>query len=136
LSAVEHPQLPLARSPDRTHVPSELVRTQKTFEAALALACQASGLEPKEIAYASDIDCGHFSRMLSGGAHFPLNKISEFCEIVGNTVLPEWIAYQIGHGIVLLKSEAERRAENAEKALADEREKVRLLTDVLKGRAA
>lgn len=83
-----------------------------------------------------EMDSGHWSRIVTGNAHFPLNKIAHFCEIVGNTVLPEWIAYQVGHGIVLLKSEAERRAETAEKALADEREKVRLLTDVLKGRAA
>lgn len=56
--------------------------------------------------------------------------------VVGNTIYPEWIAHQVGCALVRLKSEAERRAEEAEKALAKEKEINKVLKDLLAGRAA
>lgn len=129
-------ELPLARAPDRPPVSSDLVRLQKSAEAAIALACQASGLDAKEIHLSLEIDSGHWSRIVTGNAHFPLNKLRLFCEIVGNNVLPEWIAYQVGHGIVMLQTEAERRAAELEQQLLAERGKVTLLTDLLQRRAS
>ena len=41
--------------------------------------------------------------------------------MVGNHIYVEWLAYQIGCGLVMLKSEAERRAEGFEQALKEER---------------
>ena len=82
-----------------------------------------------------ELDSGHWSRIVTGSAHFPLNKIAEFCSVVGNTVLPEWIAYQVGCGLVVLKSEAERRAEAAEQALVEAQRENALLRDLVQGRA-
>jgi len=132
----DHPQLPLARKPEAAIVSTEIVRAQKTVEAAVALAIQVSGLPACEVAIACGIDKGHFSRMLDGDAHFPLNKLRKFCDVVGNTILPEWIAYQVDSGLVLLRTEAERRADAAEQALADAQKENSLLRNLLQGRAS
>lgn len=115
-------ELPLARHGVVSHVPLEVVHAQRSSAAAFALACQASGLEDKEIYLSLGIDAGHFSRIKRGDAGFPPDKLSAFCRLVGNHAYPEWLAYQVGCTLVMLKSEAERRAENAE-ARASEAEK-------------
>ena len=129
-------ELSLSRAPEKATAPVELVRAQRHSAAAFCLACQASGLDDKEIYLPLSIDSGTFSRIKKGEANFPLDKLHAFCVVVGNQIFADWIAYQVGCGLVMLKTEAERRAETAEKALADERIKVKVLTDALHGRAA
>jgi hypothetical protein len=130
--------LALVRRPQRIKVPVELIRTRKSKGAAFTLACDTSGLEDKEIAGAMDpaIDHGTFSRLKSGTNSLDADRIAEFCEVVGNQVYPEWLAFQVGCTLVMIQSESERRAEAAERALAEERSKVKLLTDLLQGKAA
>lgn len=136
LTVAEQAELSLAREATHVTVPPQMVAMQKTFSAALGLATQVSGLEDKEIYLTLGIDAGHWSRIKKGEAHFQLDLLAEFCKTVGNTVVPEWIAHQVGCALVLLKSEAERRAEEAEKALAKEREINKVLKDLLAGKAA
>lgn len=133
---VEQSELALVRRAACAAIPAQLVSAQKSGHAALALACQAAGLEDKEIYLSLGIDAGHWTRIKKGEAHFPLDLIEPFCAIVGNTALPEWIAYQVGCGLVLLRSEAERRAEDAEKKLQAAEATVRLLKEVLAGKSA
>ncbi|MEQ1663200.1 MAG: hypothetical protein ABL877_10950 [Thiobacillus sp.] len=130
--------LALVRPPQRIAVPVELIRTRKSKGAAFTLACDTSGLEDKEIAGAMNppIDLGTFSRLKSGSNSLDADRIAEFCEVVGNQVYSEWLAFQVGCTLVMIQSEAERRAAEAEKALAEERSKVKLLTDLLQGKAA
>lgn len=93
-------------------------------------------MDDKEIYIPLAIDAGHWSRIKKGEAGFPPNKMREFCSLVGNTIYPEWIAYQVGCQLVMIQSEAERRAEKAE-ARADEAEKkLAWALEVLNGRAA
>ncbi len=115
-------------------MPIEVIRRQKNGGAAFSLACSASGLEDKEIYLSLGIDAGHFSRMKKGEAGFPPDRISEFCALVDNSIYPEWCAYQVGCTLVVIKSEAERRAEAAERdrdaALAENK----LMRQLLQGR--
>lgn len=117
-------ELALARAPEQQHVALPTVWKQRTAAAAFALACNVSGLEDKEIYVSLGIDAGHFARMKKGEAGFPPDKLAEFCVLVGNRVYVEWQAHQVGCGLVMLKSEAERqldversRANAAEDAL-------------------
>lgn len=126
-----YPELPLSRKPDGLVIAQELVYAQKSAEAALDLAVKVSGLDQKEVYIPLDIEKAHWSRMLSGDAYFPPNKIRHFCEIVGNRIYLDWQAHQVGCAIVELKTEAERRAEAAEQALADERNTNRLLKEII-----
>lgn len=127
-------ELALARPARSVDVPVELMHRQKTAAAAFSLACSVSGLEDKEIYLSLSIDAGHFSRIKKGEAGFPPDKLAEFCAVVGNTIYPAWIAHQVGCALVMLKSEAERRADAAT-ARADEAErKLAFATEMLMGR--
>lgn len=136
LKSVDHPELPLARKADRIDIPLDLVLKQPTLSAAIALCVQASGLEEKEVYLPLEIDAGHWTRITKGDAHFPVNKLNGLMDLCGNEAPLMWLANSRGYGLVILKTEAERRAEAAERALEEERSKVRLLTDLLKWKAA
>ncbi len=139
LSVVDlQPELRLVRRPNTVDIPVELIRSKKTSGGAFSLACDTSGLEDKEIAgaFKKPIDGGTFSRMRKGTNTLDADLLAEFCQIVGNKIYPEWLAYQVRCTLVEIQSEAERRAEAAELALRAEREKTKLLTDLLQGRAS
>lgn len=136
LKGVDHPELPLARKAERIDIPLDLVLKQPSLAAAIALCVQASGLEEKEVYLPLEIDAGHWTRIMKGDAHFPVNKLNGLMDLCGNEAPLMWLANSRGYGLVILKTEAERRAEAAERALEEERSKVRLLTDLLKGKAA
>ena len=129
-------ELALIRTPLRSSVSLEMIHLQRTAEAALTLAIATSGLDDKEIYLSLDIDAGHWSRMKKGEAGFPPNKLRDFCKLVGNTIYPEWVAYQVGCQLVMIQSEAERRAELAEKERDEARNEAELLKKLLIGRAA
>jgi len=114
----------------------ELVRTVKSMTAAINLCMNVSGLDDKEICITLDIDPGHFSNIRSGKGHFPLNKLNDLMDLCGNQVPLIWLAHSRGYGLVVLRTEAERRADELQSQLVAEREKNRLLIDVLQGRAA
>ena len=113
-SLEEQAELALARSPNRAQMPIEMIRAKRTAAAAFTLACDASGLEDKEIYLALGIDAGYFSNIKKGKATLQADLVAKFCEVVGNSIYVEWQAYQLGCTLVVIKSESERRAEAAE----------------------
>lgn len=121
-SVAEQRELSLIRKASQVEVPIEMIQGRKNQGAAFTLACDASGREDKELCFDLGIDAGTFSRMKDGKNTLSNDRMHDFCEAVGNTILPQWIAYQVGCGLVMLKTEAERRAEEAE-ARADEAER-------------
>ncbi len=129
-------ELALVRTPLRSSVSLDLIHKQRTAEAAFSLAVATSGLDDKEIYLALKIDAGHWSRMKKGEAGFPPNLMRDFCLLVGNTIYPEWIAYQVGCQLVEIQSEAERRANEAERRAAEAEAQVQMLKSLLVGRAA
>lgn len=128
--------LALSRRPDVATVHIETVRAQKSASAAFTLSCSVSGLEDKEIYLSLGIDAGYFSNIKKGKATLQADLIGKFCRVVGNTIYAEWIAYQLGCTLVVIRTEAERRAEEAEQRAKAAEEKARLLTEILQGRAA
>ena len=129
-------ELPLARPAQRSSVPIELVRAQKSAAGAFTLACSVSGLEDKEIYLALNIDAGYFSNIKKGKATLQADLVALFCDLVGNTIYPEWQAFQVGCTLVMIKTEAERRAEEAEKRAAAAEAENKLMRQLLQGRAA
>lgn len=117
-------------------MPIAMIRAKRSKGAAFTLACDASGLDDKEIAMSLNIDAGSFSKMKKGMATLDNDLIREFCKVVGNTIYSEWLAYQIGCTLVLIQSEAERMAAEAQASLEQEREKNKLLMQLLQGKAA
>jgi hypothetical protein len=122
-SIVQQSELSLIRkASQQVDVPVAMIYARKNQGSAFTLACEASGRDDKEIYLDLGIDAGTFSRMKDGKNTLSNDRMHDFCAAVGNTILPQWIAYQVGCGLVLLKTEAERRAEEAE-ARADEAER-------------
>lgn len=134
LRDVEQGQLTLTRVPKMSDIPLDLVLKQRHLGSAIALCVQLSGLDDKEVYLTLGIDAGHWSRILKGDAHFPVNKLNDLMDICGNEAPLIWLSYSRGYALVLLQSEAERRAEMAEQALEKEREKSKMLMDILKNR--
>lgn len=129
-------ELALARRAEPNTVPVEMIQRQKTAAGAFALACQSSGLEDKEVYASLGIDAGYFSRIKKGEATLQADLVPVFCDLVGNRIYPEWIAFRLGCTLVQIKSDAERRAETAERRLAEAELKVRVLTEAIGGRVA
>lgn len=129
-------ELPLARKADAVDVSPELVAKQQTLSAAIALCIQLSGLEEKEVYLSLEIDAGHWTRIMKGDAHFPVNKLNALMDLCANEAPLMWLARSRGYGLVLLKSEAERQRDEAESALQAERQKTQLLMELLQGRAS
>jgi hypothetical protein len=130
----EQPELALSREPERVPVPIEMVRAQKNAGAAFSLACNVSGLEDKEIYLPLSIDAGYFSNIKKGKATLQADLITSFCDLVGNRIYPEWMAWSVGCTLVQIQSESERllQAERVKGAkLAEEN---RLMKQLLTGR--
>ena len=129
-------ELALSRPPQQVDIPTALIRAKKNSGAAFGLACDASGLDDKEIYLALGIDAGYFTNIKKGKATLQADLINTFCQIIGNTIYPEWIAYQVGCSLVMLKSEAERRADTEHAGRVKAEEENKLLRSLLIGRAA
>lgn len=136
LQNLQQAALPLARKPQNVDIPIALIQTQRNFSAAMSLAIQACGLDDKELYLALGIDAGHWSRIRKGEAHFPLDRMSEFCDLIGNRILPEWIAYQVGCQLVMIESEAERLLRHERDAREEAEKQVAMLKSLLVGRVA
>lgn len=134
LTAVDQPQLVLTRRVDKFKLALELVINQRTLSAAIALCVQMSGLDDKEVYLSLEIDAGHWNRIMKGDAHFPVNKLSDLMDLCGNEAPLMWLAHHRGYGLVVLQSEAEKRAESAELALRAEREKNKMLMEIVQGK--
>ena len=108
LHAVDDPQraLPLAKPQP---VDSSVVHAQRSLSASIKLAGNVSGLDEKQIYRELDIDPGHWTRIMNGDANFPIDKLEQFMDLVGNEIPLQWLAHRRGKGLHLLLSEAERQ---------------------------
>lgn len=136
LTPVANLELPLVRKPAQASLPTELVVKQPTLSAAIALCVQVSGLEEKEVYLSLDIDAGHWTRIMKGDAHFPVNKLNLLMDLCGNEAPVIWLAHSRGYGLVMLKSEAERRAEVAESRAAEAEKKLQWALELMSIKAA
>lgn len=134
LTTIDHPELALVRQANVMEAPHDLVARKKTFLSAIVLCVQLSGLDDKEVYLTLSIDAGHWSRIMKGDAHFPVDKIDELMSICGNEAPLQWMAMKRGYSLVMLKSAAERRIEELERALVKETERRLWAEDLVVGR--
>jgi hypothetical protein len=117
--------LVLTKTPRQAVIPKEMIWAKKTAGSAVRLSMDVAMLEDKEVYLSMGIDASTWSRILNDKATLPADKISLFCEVVGNRIYVDWVAYQVGCTTSLIETEAERlyrlerdRADQAEAALA------------------
>ena len=135
LNTFDQRELALSRKADSMTVPLELVIKQPSLSGAIALCVQLSGLEEKEVYLSLEIDAGHWTRIMKGDAHFPVNKLNALMDLCGNEAPLLWLANSRGKGLVLLKTEAERRAEEAEIRARKAEEKLAWAMEMINGRS-
>lgn len=126
----------LTRAAPMLDVPLDSIVVRKTLLGAINLCIDLSGLEDKEVYLPLGIDAGHFSNLRKGKGHFPPDKINDLMDLCRNEVPLIWQAHARGYGLVVLKTEAERRAEVAEKHAAEVEKENQLLRQLVQGRAA
>lgn len=133
-SPVEQGVLMLTRARPMVDVPLESILARKSLLGAINLCIDLSGLDEKEIYIPLGIDAGHWSNLRKGKGHFPPDRINDLMDLCCNEAPLIWQAYRRGYGLVVLKTEAERRAEAAELRAAQAEMKVRVLMEAIAGR--
>lgn len=129
-------ELTLAREPARSEVSNEVIARLPTWAAAFVLSISVSGLDDKEIYLSLGIDAATWSRIRKGEANLPEDKRGDFYDLVGNEIPLIWSALRRGYQLVMVQTEAERRAD-AERARADKLElQVQVMRDLLLRRDA
>lgn len=124
----------LTRARPMVDVPLESILARKSLLGAINLCIDLSGLDEKEIYIPLGIDAGHWSNLRKGKGHFPPDRINDLMDLCCNEAPLIWQAYRRGYGLVVLKTEAERRAEAAELRAAQAEMKVRVLMEAIAGR--
>ena len=95
LTPVEQQELALVREVN-VEIALETIMRQKSLLSAVSLCISASGLQDKEVYLSLEIDAGHWSRIMKGDAHFPLNKLGELMNLCGNEAPLIWLARSKG----------------------------------------
>ncbi len=127
-------ELPISRPPQQVEIPIELIRSKKTCGAAFTLACDASGMDDKEIYLPIGIDAGYFSRMKKGEATLQADMIRKFCSHVGNRIYLEWQAFQVGCTLLEIESETQRLLRVEREKFAESERENALLRELLTGK--
>lgn len=125
----------LSRTPREPSIGEEVVFAQRNFSGAISLAVAASGLDDKEVYIPLGIDPSHWTKIKKGEAHFPVDKLNDFCDLVGNEIVLQWWAHSRGKGLHMLLTEAERLLAEERAAREKAEAENRILRDVLQGRA-
>ena len=134
LTPVEQQELALVREVN-VEIALETIMRQKSLLSAVSLCISASGLQDKEVYLSLEIDAGHWSRIMKGDAHFPLNKLGELMNLCGNEAPLIWLARSKGYGLVQLETETQRLLRIEKERYAESAKENELLRKLLVGRA-
>ena len=107
------------------------IKKQSSFLAAINLCCSVSGLNDKQIYMELDIAAGQWTRIKSGDAHFPPNKLDELMDLCGNEIPLIWLANQRGYGLQKLQTALERELEEERQKSADLEKKLEHFTEFM-----
>jgi hypothetical protein len=118
---------------DRVVVDISTVRRQSSLQAAIGLCIAASGRDRKQIYGALDIDAATFSRIESGQAHFPPNKLVALMHLCGNEAPLIWLCESSGYDFTSMRkhrSNQEKRVAELEQENHDLKRLLRLKADI------
>lgn len=139
LKPVDDPQIPLRLQRAPQVVDLALVMAQPSLLAAIKLCISLAGFEAdKQVYRPLGIDAGHWTRILRGEAHFPVDKLGDLMDLCGNEVPLLWLVHARGYDASHLRkreTETERALREANEALVAEQQRVQYLTELLTGKA-
>ena len=96
-----------------------LILSQPDLLSAIKLSINVSGLQDKQLAGVLGIDVAQFSRIKSGDAHLPPNKLHALMRRCRNHIPLTWLAHQSGYELRPMRSTLEQQLETA-KAVRDD----------------
>jgi hypothetical protein len=102
-------------------VSDEVLSKIPDFKAALKLCKEISGLNDQQICAELRIEPAQWSRIWSGGAHFPSEKIPCLMDLCGNWVPLRWLAMKYGQELKPTKSTLERENDELREQLEKQR---------------
>jgi hypothetical protein len=106
----------------REEISDEAIKRCKDLRSAIRLCIEVSGIAPKEVAFALNIDSGHFSRMISttdDPRHFPPERMNDLMNICINEIPLRWQAMHRGYGLFRLQTELEMENDRLRKELEE-----------------
>lgn len=86
---------------------TQLINELPSMTEALRCCVRHSGLTDKQIYLEMKIDGGNWSRMMSGQANFPHDRLIDFMKICRNEIPLQWLARKCGFDLQLTKSSYE-----------------------------
>jgi hypothetical protein len=117
--------------------PQEVMREQ-SLGGAISLCAKAAGLAPKQVQDALKSDKAQYSRWVENKEGILWPKLTALMDECGNDAPLLWMLHQRGYDLSSLRrqeTEMERRLRISEEALAQERNKNRVLIEAMHGRA-
>ena len=105
-------------------VPDALIDRCKNFLQAVQLCIQYSHHSQTAVRDYLSMDAGNFSRMMAGSVNLPLNKIPALMMFCCNLVILQWLANEMGYGLV--EKQVSQQDEAARLRLENEELKERL----------
>lgn len=137
LPPLDGPQIPLRLARAAQAIDPVIVLAQPTMLGAIKLCISLAGFQAdKQVYGVLNIDAGHWSRVMRGEAHFPVDKLTELMDLCGNEAPLIWLTHSRGYDAASLRkreTETERHLREVREALDAERLKVRVLTAALRG---
>jgi transcriptional regulator with XRE-family HTH domain len=97
----------------------ELAKTLKTWTQVLITAIREADMTQEEVCLLMKYDSGNFSRILSGNANFPPDRLREFNEILGHHLTLYWLCYQDGHEAHVLPKLLEKKIDEKNEELKE-----------------
>ena len=113
----------LVREPQE--VDMALIRMCKKELDALNLQINLSGYTDEFVCSQLRIDKGQFSRIRSGKAHFPTNKLVYLAHLCGNCAFQQYLNWQLNKATVAYEPTPQERIAELEAELAQARQGIR-----------
>jgi hypothetical protein len=123
-------QLQLLLRDRQKTVALEVILACPTFNAALKLCKDISGLTDDQICLHMGYTPAHFSLIWNGNGnkrHFPENDLNKFMDLCGNKVPLIWLAHHCGYGLHPLMDEKDRQIDELQAALAERDKEIETL---------
>ena len=107
----------------------ELAKSLKTWQQVLINSIREANMTQESVQLLMKYDKGTFSRILSGQAHFPPERLNEFNEIVGHSLTLHWLCYREGYEAHVLPKLLEKQIKEKDEELMEREERISYLED-------
>lgn len=96
----DQPELRLARVQTEIEISMSEISQLPSLASAIAMCIRVSGLQHKDVYLELGIDAGHWTRIMQGTAHFPIDKLNALMDMCKNEIPLIWLASSRGYDLL------------------------------------